>query len=66
MPKIDNWIRAGDRLIGEVSDHDRQEEFTGSTQITSRIIEINEEEKWCQTENTLYKLGNKDVFYAGG
>ena len=57
--RIDNWFKMGDQLAGVVSGHPRQGEFRSEAQVTSRIIDFNEEEGYCETKNTVYVLGEK-------
>lgn len=59
MPKINNWMKLGPYLMGEITGHNRQEKFKAPLQMTSRIIEMNEKEGWCRTQNTLYELGKE-------
>ena len=59
MPRIDNWMRYGGGLVGKITGHPRQVQFESDCQWTSNIVEMNEEEGWCCTENTRYELGAK-------
>lgn len=56
---IENWFQRGDRLIGTITKHERQNEFKGNTQITSPIVKMDEAAGICETRNTLYTLGKK-------
>ena len=73
MPRIENWIKSkldpkpdglDFCLMGEVWDDSRHNpdttEFANGHMIrTTRVIEINEEEGWARTRNTLYELGKE-------
>ena len=73
MPEIENWSKLKLRpkangldfcLIGNTYGDERYNpetgEFADGHEIyTSRVIEINEEEGWARTRNTLYTLGKE-------
>lgn len=59
MPRIENWFYYGDGIGGQITGHQRQDQFTSDCQWTSKVIAMNEEEGWCQTENTRYELGKR-------
>jgi hypothetical protein len=54
---IENWTYDGCRLVGTISNHNRQSEFRTKFQSTSPIIEINLEDGYAETQNTFYILG---------
>lgn len=56
---IENWGHFRNGLLGMVSKHPRQEEFHTELQNTSRLVELNEEEGWAETNNTFYTLGKR-------
>ncbi len=73
MSRIENWYKRQLEpkddgldfcLVGEIYDDSRYDKNTGlfadgHTVRTSRVIEINEEEGWARTRNTLYTLGKE-------
>ena len=73
MSRIENWIKSKldpkpDELdfclMGEVWDDERYDSESGNFANghmirTTRVIEINEEEGWARTRNTLYTLGKE-------
>ena len=63
---LENWVCVRDvkgdpvQLIGQVSKHPRQAEFTeGNMQVTSRIVAYNFREGTVETKNTIYTLGEE-------
>jgi len=59
---IENWMKLGDVLIGDISGHPKLGDTDGCR--TSRIIHFNEAAGFCETINTFYKLGKRYVTYA--
>lgn len=63
---IENWYRlggylkTGGTLVGNITDHPRQHEFTeNKLQRTSTIVWFDEANGTCETRNTIYTLGKK-------
>lgn len=52
---LDNWFEVGNVLIGDVIDHPKLGNVEGCK--TSVVIQLNTEKGFCETRNTVYKLG---------
>jgi hypothetical protein len=57
---IYDWhIQFGNRLVGRISEHPRQEEFTRPFQVTSPVIRWDFNLGIAETLNTIYILGRR-------
>jgi hypothetical protein len=70
LPRLENWYITEDshgqiiwgNVYGDSRYNSETTEFQDSHLIrTSYIVELNESEGWCQTTNTLYKLGKRRI-----
>ena len=43
VANIDHWYIFGKTLIGKITNHPRQKEFRGTMQMTSEILQLDEE-----------------------
>lgn len=55
--RLENWMKVGDSLIGQIREHPRQEDFKKEFQRTSRLVRFDPDSGVAETENTLYTLG---------
>ena len=57
--RIENWASLGNVLFGDVRNHPIHGDADGCR--TSTIVRMDEANGFCETKNTLYRLGNKAV-----
>lgn len=55
--RIDSWFMLGNCLFGKVTCHQRQSNFNTDLQQTSAVLSMNDRERWAETMNTFYVLG---------
>lgn len=53
--RIENWVRVGDVIYGEIYEDSKGRFVDGEGIVTSRIVSVDNDT--VQTVNTLYKLG---------
>lgn len=56
---IDNWIVVSGCLLGNITGHPNQNDFSEGAQITSPIVSIDEANGTAETLNTIYTLGTR-------
>lgn len=59
--RIENWVRVGDVIYGEIYEDSKGRFVDGEGIVTSRIISTDNDT--VQTVNTLYKLGTPMYHY---
>lgn len=62
VAQMHEWSIVNNRLVGRVSNHPRQHEFTQPYVTTSEIVKLDEEKGICETKNTIYQLGKHTAF----
>lgn len=61
---LENWVALPNKefpvsFVGAISEHPRQAEFFGAVQRTSRVVNVDYENKILETRNTIYTLGTE-------
>ena len=60
---INEWVEVngflGSYLIGTITNHTRQNEFSSDCQRTSPLVSIDRDKRVAETQNTIYTLGKE-------